>query len=440
MKDLEDILRANKAGIDQLKVPEEFETRLRDALNRHPVSSFKSRARIYVAAIIVTLVMLTSNYEAIAYYSKQLLGYEQVMNGTLQQLNELGKGQIIGKSHTFSNGVSLTLDYVMLDENQLLLFYTIDDPTGNVNDHNITPFMSVKAFWGNYSHQNSQGQISEDNTEIKNISSFEPPLFFERNLSLRFNLLEQGKSESGQIDFTLNRKTAMGHSLKADLNKTIQVDETEIMIDSILATPTKTVIKGSLQGLIGLVKDHLSGERFRPSSMEIKLIADGNEVTQQGGGISTDLKGIKFHSDFDALPLDLKQLQIEVVSFAADHDVNDRFRLDITQKNQVVDILGQRVEIHEISQTQDETLVTISSEESLVITKLYLMIDGVKVPLEETMNDHYDKLMDGSIIHTRTLRFLGVGEDLELDIRRMTYARDYNKMIDVIPFNPSGNP
>jgi len=102
----------------------------------------------------------------------------------LQQLNELDKGQTIGKTHTFSNGVSLTLDYVMLDENQLLLFYTIDDPTSHVNDHNITPFMSVKAFWGDYSHQNSQGEISKDNTKIKNISSFKPPLPFERNLSL----------------------------------------------------------------------------------------------------------------------------------------------------------------------------------------------------------------------------------------------------------------
>lgn len=67
-----------------------------------------------------------------------------------KQLNQLGKGQTIGKSHTFSNGVSLTLDYVMLDENQLLLFYTIYDPIGHVDDHNITPFMSVKAFWGDY--------------------------------------------------------------------------------------------------------------------------------------------------------------------------------------------------------------------------------------------------------------------------------------------------
>ncbi|TGE35209.1 DUF4179 domain-containing protein [Desulfosporosinus fructosivorans] len=431
MNDIEDILRANKARIDQLEVPDELEARLRDALTRKHASSFKGRVRIYVAAMIVTLVMLTSNYDVIAFYGKQLLGYEQIMNGTLQQLNELGKGQTIGKSHTFNNGVSLTLDYVMLDENQFLLFYTIKDPSGFVEDYDLLSYMSVKGFWGEYRHSSSEGKINVDKTQIKYISSFAPPFPFERNLSFRFGLYEQGKLESGQIDFSLNRNTAMGHSLKSNLNQLIQVDETEIMIDSILASPTKTVIKGSFQSIFGLVKDHLSGERFRPSSFEIKLIANGNEIAVQGGGMTTDLKGMKFNSDFDALPLDLKQLQIELVSFGADHDVNENFKLKTTQRNQVLEISNQRVEVHEISQTKAETLITVSSEESLIITKLYLMIDGVKVSLEETINDNYDKLIDGSIIHKRTLRFLGAGENLELFVQRMTYAKNYNKIIDV---------
>lgn len=431
MKDIEDVLSANKARMDQLEVPEEFELRLRDALNRKPASSFKGNVRIYIAAMIVTLVMLTSNYDVIAYYGKQLLGYEQIMNGTLQELNELGKGQMIEKSHTFGNGVTLTLDYIMLDENQLLLFYTISDPSGHVNDHDITSFMSVKAFWGEYRHISSQGKINANETEIKYISSFDSPSPFERDLSFRIGLYSQGKIETGQIDFTLNRNTAMGHSLKTNLNKAIQVDVTEVIIDSILASPTKTVIKGSLQSIFGLAKDHLSGERFRPGSVEIKLIANGKEITKQGGGMGTGLNGIKFHSDFDALPLDLKQLQIELVSFGADHDVNDNFKLNHAQVDQVLDIQGQRVVVQEIFQTKDETLITISSEESLIITKLYLMIDGAKVPLEETIKDNYDKLMDGTIVHTRTLRFLGAGDELNLYVQRMTYAKNYNKIIDV---------
>lgn len=50
------------------------------------------------------------------------------------------------------------------------------------------------------------------------------------------------------------------------------------------------------------------------------------------------------------------------------------------------------------------------------------------------INDNYDKLMDGTIIHKRTLRFLGAGEDFELYVQRMTYAKNYNKII-YIPVN-----
>lgn len=431
MNEIEKVLKAKQAGLDHLEVPDELEARLRDALHRKPTPTSNGRFRILIAALILMLVTLASNYDVIAYYGKQLLGYEQIMNGTLQQLSDLGKGQTIGKSHTFSNGVSLTLDYVMLDENQLLLFYTLTDPSGHVSDQNVSPFMKVKGFWREYNHSSSQGEINEDETEIKYIASFESPFPFERKLSLKISLAEQGNNEPGQIDFTLNRNTAMGHSLKVNLNEAIQVDETEIKIESILATPTKTVIKGSLQNVISLVKDHFSGERFRPKSLEMKLIVNGNEISQQGGGMSTDQKGMNFHSDFDALPLDLQQIQIKLVSFAADHDVNETYQLNAVLKNQVLEILNQRVEILEISQTNAETRMTISSEEGLTITQLYLMIDGVKFPLEETINDDLTKQLDGRIMHERTLRFLGAGKDLELTIQRMTYAKNYNTIIDV---------
>ena len=48
--------------------------------------------------------------------------------------------------------------------------------------------------------------------------------------------------------------------------------------------------------------------------------------------------------------------------------------------------------------------------------------------------DKYDKLHDGTIMHTRTLRFLGTGDELELDVQRMTYSKDYDEMIE-IPIN-----
>lgn len=428
MNKIEDLLKANKTQIEQVEVPEVLETRLRRALTKKPVPLFK-RFKLQAAAFIAVIALITFNYDAIASYSKQLLGFDQVMNGTLKELNESGKGQPIGESYTFPDGVSLTLDYVMLDENQLLLFYTVKDPSGHVNEK--IPFMSLKSFWGEYQIQGSRGKMNEAFTEMKSIASFEPPSPLARKISFHFSENEQAKRIPAEIHFTLNRDTAMGHTLKKDIGKTIQVDETELTIESILASPTKTVVKGSAQGIFDLAIDSLSGERFRPTNLTLKLIADGTEVEWQGGGMGTDMKGITFNSDYDALPPDLDQLELELVSFSADHDVNQQFKLVRQDKDQISNLLGQEVVVNEVKSFNDETLITISSKESLILTEVYLNIDGKKISLEETSEDGYDKKTDGAITHKRTLRFKGTGNELILDIQRMTYSKNYNQVIEI---------
>jgi hypothetical protein len=149
--------------------------------------------------------------------------------------------------------------------------------------------------------------------------------------------------------------------------------------------------------------------------------------------MSTDIKGINFHSDYDPLPSDLKQLQLELVSFGADHDVNQQFKL-IRKNNgekQSLNIQGQLVQIEEIETFPGETRITISSHDSLILSQVYLIIDGQKVSLEQTTTDKYDKLMDGTIIHTRTLHFLGTGNELEIDVKRMTYSKKYCETIEI---------
>ncbi|MEL1135107.1 DUF4179 domain-containing protein [Desulfitobacterium sp. THU1] len=434
MKDIEEMFEASKAQMDRIQVPDELEIRLRSALEKaeqKPLPFYQRYTRqLRIAVALVFVLLVSFNYDAIASYGKQLFGYDQVMDGTLRELNNLGKGQLIGKSHTFANGVSLTVDYVMLDENQLLLFYTVKDPAGKVNDA-LSPFISLKGFWGESQLQSSQGLFNDEESEVKNIASFEPPPPMAKKLTFNFALGDHGISTPAEITFILDRNRAMGHTLKKELNQVIKVDETNITVESILASPTQTVIRGSAQGIIALVLDTVSGERFRPHDLSFRLIANGIEVEKQGGGMSTDLQGITFHSNFNALPAPLNDLKLELVSFGADHDVNQKFRLQTSQENQTLDISGQNVEINEIVVKERETLITLTSEESVVLTKVYLIADGKQIVLEETIDDQYDKGPDGIIKHQRTLRFQGVGEELELDIKSMTYMKDYNEVINI---------
>jgi hypothetical protein len=149
--------------------------------------------------------------------------------------------------------------------------------------------------------------------------------------------------------------------------------------------------------------------------------------------MSTDIKGITFHSDYDPLPSDLKQLQLELVSFGADHDVNQQFKLIRTNdgEKQNLNILGQLIQIDRIETFPGETQITISSHDSLILSQVYLIIDGRKVPLEQTTMDRCDKLMDGTIIHTRTLHFLGTGDELEFDVQKMTYSKKYCETLEI---------
>lgn len=68
------------------------------------------------------------------------------MSGTLQQLNELGKGQLIDKSYTFKNGVKVTLDGIMLDDNKMIVFFTNYDSEGNAYDR--LSFTSLESTFG----------------------------------------------------------------------------------------------------------------------------------------------------------------------------------------------------------------------------------------------------------------------------------------------------
>lgn len=434
MREIEELFRTSKNQIDQVQVPDELEMRLRSALEKaeqKPIPFYQRyTTQLRIAVVLVFALLVGFNYDVIASYGKQLLGYDQVMDGTLRELNDLGKGQLIGKSQSFPNGVSLTVDYVMLDENQLLLFYTVKDPTGDASDA-LSPFMSLKGFLGESQFQSSQGLINEEGSEVKYIASFEPPSPLARKLTLNFAINNQGVNIPAEITFVLDRNTAMGHTLKKELNLSISVDETKIKLESIVASPTQTVIKGSAQSIFGLALDTISGERFRPIHMDFKLIANGEEVEKQGGGMGTDMNGITFNTDFDALPAPLKELKLELVSFGADHDVNKHYKLDQANQGQVLDILGQKVEINEIKVTETETFITLSSEASLVLTKVYLLADGKQIALEETTTDEYEKGLDGIIKHKRTLRFLGAGEDLQLDVLRMTYSKNYNEVIDI---------
>ncbi len=435
MKTIEDELKKGKTNLDQLEVPEELEVKLRNALVKA-----KPRRRtgwqIRLAVACLALFMISYNFDTFAYFGKKLVGYDNVMNGALKELNELGKGQLIGNSYTFKNGILFTLDGIMIDESQLFAFYSLQDPTGQVDVGQMNHHIQIEGSWGRYYMESGRGELNEAKNQINWITSFKPPFFLEKKMHVKLTLTGNGKSngEEGEITFSIDRKKAMGYTLQKGINETFKVEGTKVSLESIAASPTRTVINGSIQNIFELAMDQIKEERIRPKIVSIKLLANGQVVPEQGSQMSTDLKGITFRYFYDALPDKLTSVQIVVESLLADYDVKQKVALEENGQKQRLEILGQDIEINKVYQSRGSTYVTITTEETAVLTKVYLIVDGKRIELQETITNEMQKLADGKMLHIRTLQFPATGKSYQLDIERMTSVKKYNKIID-IPVN-----
>ena len=439
MREIEAMLSDEKHKIDEMEVPSELEGRLSKALNGENFGTKKSGSLWAKAAAVCLIVMLLGyNFNTLAFYGQRLIGYDNIMNGTLKQLNELGKGQTIDKSYTFGNGVIVTLNGIMIDENQLLAFYSIKDPAGMAPDISISPYF--KGAVNLYHQESGQGEISEDNKEIKWITSFKALSRREKTLEFRFSLsgrTREGSAtlrEEGKITFDIDRDKAMGHTLKKNIDKTFKVGGTKVKFESLKASPTQTILTGSVQGVFELFFSRTREKGISPRSIEVKLIANDREVVSSGGGMSTDHRGITFKRRFDTLPPELNSLKIRLEGVVVGHQVKEQVSLTKQDKNKKLTIYGQDIEVNHISEIKGYTLVTITSEESTVLTKVLLNVDGSQTELENTVDDIYTKQEDGSILHTRTLRFPRTGQNYELLIKNITYTKVCNEEID-IPVN-----
>lgn len=438
MNNVEAKLDDMKNKVDNIQVPHELESNLRQSLDRVPNKKKGFNYRNMILAATIAIFFIGYNVDALAYYGKKIIGYDIVMNGTLKDLNRLEKGQTIDKSYEFKNGSKLTLDGIMLDSNNLVMFYTVFDPLGNVEEiYNDLGIFSLEGLISSYSG-GGHGITSDDGKTMRWVYNYDSPKFFEKNMKFIFTSRSTG--EEGKIEFKLDRNQAMTESLKLAINKKIEISDRKIKIDSLVASPITTVIKGQLQNLIQLGLDKINGERIYFESIDLMLIADGRILDKQSSGISSNIKGSSFDLTFDALPEDTKEIEIKLISFGVSEDVKEKIVLDKGTMNKTINILGQDIIINKAYEKDGNTYVNITTEENVYLTSLYLNISGKepsdkedRISNQRTIDETYDKTVgkDGKdcILRTRTVEFEGAGENLELDIKKISYQKDYDKVI-----------
>ncbi|CAM3883674.1 DUF4179 domain-containing protein [Mesobacillus thioparans] len=420
MKEIEEVLSEEKKRVDAVKAPAGFEARLRGALdekiNRKPRRTYPY---FKLAAVAVIFFMLAGyNYNAFAYYGKKLFGFDDVISGTMKDLNEKGMGQVVDQRTTLFDGTELVIDGIMTDENQLVMYYTLSNPQGL--EDTLSDLFSpgkITGFLTNAHVESGVAKLNDEGTELKGTGHFEPVNPFARKLTLHF---DQGpENKEVQITFPYEPNKAMQTQIKQSIKKTVAVDNGTLTFKTITATPTTTVIKGTM--------DVPAFDRIHYGFTGVELMANGRFMDQLGSGVETSMSGSKFELRFDALPEKLESLELVVKDFIGYKKLDEQIPLAEGRFS----LGGNELWIQDISVTERGVEVTFATDSNLLLDGVKIESGNKQTELKTTINQTEEKQEDGRILNKRTMVFDTKSEPEYLLIEGIHYVKQYNKKVDI---------
>ncbi|WP_019637047.1 DUF4179 domain-containing protein [Paenibacillus fonticola] len=432
MNHVEERLRDEKKRINSITAPEELETRLRNALNEAAPKRTKRRIpRVWkaAAAALFLIVIFGYHYNAFAYYGKKLLGFDELISGTLlQELNEQGMGQLVDKGVTLEDGTEVTIDGIMSDANQLILYYTLRNPKGIedamggiFNPEQITGFLT------NSNVHSGTSLINEDHTEIKGMRTFKPVSPFAKQLTLHYReQLQNNQGKDGSISFPYDPNKAMQTQVKKSIRKTIKVDKGTITFRSITATPTMTLIEGSFN-----VENF---DRIHSGLSGIELIANGTPVEELGSGHQSSIRGRNFSIHYGLLPKQLDSLELVMKEFVGYQKLDQKLSLASINENEPISLEGKGLWVKKAAVTSQGVEITIATDDDVLLDGVSIEAQDEVTSLRTTVNQLDSKLEDGTIMKERTLLFDTSVMPEYLHIKGMHYMKEYNQVIE-IPVN-----
>nr|WP_275695472.1 DUF4179 domain-containing protein [Fredinandcohnia sp. SECRCQ15] len=414
--------------INSITAPEYLEERLRNALDTVPKRKKRvSSSWMIAAAALLFISLLSYNYNAFAFYGKKILGFDEVIFGTIKDLNDKGMGQSIERTVKLSDGTDFTLNGMMTDENQTILYYTLSNPKG-INEESVDPliFSKITGFFTDSMGVSGTYIINDEKTEIKGMKTFEPISPFSKKLSLHYSNGKEGMAGDQKITFPYDPNKAMQTEVKQSIKTTIKVDRGQITFKTITATPSSTVIKGTMN-----VKNF---DRTFLGFSGIELLANGKPIQIMGGGNSSSFNGSTFDIQYDALPKELESLELVIKEFVGYQMLDKKISLfDMTEEAIPLEH-GFHVWVKEVEQTSKGTEITVATEQDVMLDGVSIKSKDGEIPLKTTVGQTEDNESDGRIMKIRTLIFDANVKPEALIIKGMHYNKQYNKSIK-IPVN-----
>jgi hypothetical protein len=443
MKNLKEELRIKKAEIDDIEVPDELEDRLRNAIGRAEKGKNTrnkgrfTRYRAMIAAALVIVFLGAYNYDALAYYGKKIMGYDRIVEGSIKELNDMGRGQEINKTYTFKDGSQVTLSGIMLDENQLVVLYRVKADS----EEKVVDFLDceIRGAVKKYMHHSGYGQLSDDRKEAVYLQKFDAPDFYEKTLTFSTTLSDKGvhTGETGTITFSLDRNKAMMRVVKQDINQTVDMDGLKVTLKSITATQMSTVLEGHIDtsksdSKFNFTNSGLGSGSILNIGLKETYIKDGKTetgvISSTSQSISDKGAGIDFKYEYDGLYSDIQGLFIDIQNVENMTSVDREIPVSSGSRDiEVTKITGELV-IKEVRVENGKTVVVFNSPKDVEFDTA-LMIGGIQV---NTIDKKSGSIVSGSRELTeKTYTFDGTGSDMKLMFKTLSHIVPVQKEIEV---------
>jgi len=411
MKDFEELLNSKREETLMVEAPEEMEECMRSALNKRK----KHVSRSAIAAALIAVLLFAYSFDGLAYYGKKFIGYDNVAHGSLKNLNDEGRGQEINKSCSFSNGIEVTLDGILFDDNELVAFYKIKSKSEKLDysKHNLFMFIDgIKP--RKYLQKGGEGELIDDYNGVW-ITSFGAPAFYEKWMNLNLLLRVGNTTEEKSISFTLDRNKAMKKTVEKKLDAKVRVGDYEVYFDKLTASSLSTYVNGEMKVLTENAKDEFEGDieaknAYQAPHLEYDIVTDkGETVNLSGGNVWGTSTGISFSKNGDALPEEFNSLEIKNIRLESYKSINKSFDISYKTKDLKVD---DDVFIKEIYFEGNETCVVISSR-GVPVFGLFSGEDQIKILNSEQYKN--DPISEEPV--ERTFRFTGKSQDIRFKIK-----------------------
>ena len=365
-------------------------------------------------------MLIAYSFDSLAYYGRKFIGYDNVTYGSLKELNDEGKGQEINKSCTFSNGIEITVDGIIFDDNELVAFYKIKSTKEKLDLSKLNLFMKLDGLKPmGYNQRSGQGGYIDD-YNCAFITFLEAPAFYEKWMKINISLRIDNTREEKSISFTLDRNKAMKKTVEKKLDAKVTIGDYQVYFEKLKASSLSTYITGKIESLTedskGVFEKNIaSKEAFGLPHLKFDIETDKAEkVNLTGGNMKTSRDEISFAINGDALPKEFNTLEIKNIRLENQKIIDESFDVTLETKDLEVD---DEIIVKEIYHEGNETCVVISSKGVPAIG----LFNGDEY-MEMLNFDQYKSYPESEEPVERTFRFAGKAKDIKLELKSIVYS------------------